>query len=97
MSPCNRAFAPLAAVAVWMAWAAPAPAQTASPLKIVVPLAAGGGADILARILAEEIGHAQHVSVVVENRPGAGTVIGTERWRAQRPTARQCCSPTRRS
>src|SRR4029079_2125726 len=34
--------------------------------------------DILARILAEEIGRAQHSSVVVENRPGAGTVIGTE-------------------
>ena len=43
-----------------------------------MPLAAGGGADILARILAEEIGRAQHASVVVENRPGAGTVIGTE-------------------
>src|SRR4029079_1085828 len=34
--------------------------------------------DILARILAEEIGRAQHASVVVENRPGAGTGIGTE-------------------
>ena len=49
-----------------------------SPLKIVVPLAAGGGADILARILAEQIGRAQTASAVVENRPGAGTVIGTE-------------------
>src|SRR4029079_12397639 len=78
MSPWNRVFASLAIVAVWTASAAPGSAQTASSLKIVVPLAAGGGADILARILAEEIGRAQHSSVVVENRPGAGTVIGTE-------------------
>jgi tripartite-type tricarboxylate transporter receptor subunit TctC len=60
--------------------ASPASAQSASgrTLKIVVPLAAGGGADILARILAEQIGHAQNLSTVVENRAGAGTVIGTE-------------------
>jgi tripartite-type tricarboxylate transporter receptor subunit TctC len=47
-------------------------------LKIVVPLAAGGGADILARILAEQISQGQSVNTIVENRPGAGTVIGTE-------------------
>jgi tripartite-type tricarboxylate transporter receptor subunit TctC len=58
----------------------PVSAQSSSgrTLKIVVPLAAGGGADILARILAEQIGHAQNVSTIVENRAGAGTVIGTE-------------------
>jgi tripartite-type tricarboxylate transporter receptor subunit TctC len=58
--------------------AQPAQSQTARSLKIVVPLAAGGGADILARILAEQIGRAQNVTAVVENRAGAGTVIGTE-------------------
>ncbi len=47
-------------------------------MKIVVPLAAGGGADIVARMLAEQIGRAQTITAVVENRPGAGTVIGTE-------------------
>jgi tripartite-type tricarboxylate transporter receptor subunit TctC len=78
MLPWNRFFASLAIVFAWLAWSAPAPAQSGSSLKIVVPLAAGGGADILARILAEEIGRAQHASVVVENRPGAGTAIGTE-------------------
>jgi tripartite-type tricarboxylate transporter receptor subunit TctC len=78
MSPWNRAVASLAVILAVMISAVAASAQTASSLKIVVPLAAGGGADILARILAEEIGRAQHVSVVVENRPGAGTVIGTE-------------------
>jgi tripartite-type tricarboxylate transporter receptor subunit TctC len=47
-------------------------------MKIVVPLAAGGGADILARELGEQIGHAQSATVIIENRPGAGTAIGTE-------------------
>ena len=66
-------------VVAWVAlFAAPAGAQTTRSLKIVVPLAAGGGADIVARVLAEQIGRAQNVTAVVENRPGAGTVIGTE-------------------
>jgi tripartite-type tricarboxylate transporter receptor subunit TctC len=47
-------------------------------IKLVVPFAPGGGADILARMLADQIGSAQPVSLIVENRPGAGTVIGTE-------------------
>lgn len=55
-----------------------AQAQSGRSLKIVVPLAAGGGADIVARVLADQISHAQSVNAVVENRPGAGTVIGTE-------------------
>lgn len=53
-------------------------AQSARTIKIVVPFAAGGGADILARLLSEQITRTQGVTVVVENRPGAGTVIGTE-------------------
>jgi tripartite-type tricarboxylate transporter receptor subunit TctC len=57
---------------------ASAQSQPGHSLKIVVPLAAGGGADILARILSEQIGKAQSINTIVENRPGAGTVIGTE-------------------
>ena len=47
-------------------------------IKIVVPFPAGGSADILARLLAEQVGRTQPVSLVVENRPGADTIIGTE-------------------
>jgi tripartite-type tricarboxylate transporter receptor subunit TctC len=77
MSPLGRLFASLA---VFLACVSPqsANSQTARTLKIVVPLAAGGGADIVARILADQISHTQNVNAVVENRPGAGTVIGTE-------------------
>jgi tripartite-type tricarboxylate transporter receptor subunit TctC len=52
--------------------------QTTRTIKIVVPFTAGGGADILARLLAEQIGRAQGATMVIENRPGAGTVIATE-------------------
>src|SRR6185436_7407932 len=77
MAPWNRCLA-LLAVGLACVSAEPSAAQTARTLKIVVPLAAGGGADIVARVLAEQIGRAQNVNAVVENRPGAGTVIGTE-------------------
>jgi tripartite-type tricarboxylate transporter receptor subunit TctC len=52
--------------------------QTARTIKVVVPASAGGVADTLARLLAEQIGRAQGPTVMIENRPGAGTVIGTE-------------------
>jgi tripartite-type tricarboxylate transporter receptor subunit TctC len=52
--------------------------QSARAIKIVVPLAPGGGADILARTLADHIRRMQAIGVMVENRAGAGSVIGTE-------------------
>src|SRR4051794_40622879 len=52
--------------------------QAPRTIKIVVPLAPGGGVDLLARLLAEQMGRSQGVTMVVENRPGASTVIGTE-------------------
>jgi tripartite-type tricarboxylate transporter receptor subunit TctC len=55
-----------------------ASSQSTRTVKIVVPVPPGGAGDILARQLAEQVGHAQGASVVTENRPGAGTVIGTE-------------------
>jgi tripartite-type tricarboxylate transporter receptor subunit TctC len=51
---------------------------TGKTVRIVVPYAAGGPADVLARLLAEQVGRAQGRTMVVENRPGASTMIGTE-------------------
>jgi tripartite-type tricarboxylate transporter receptor subunit TctC len=53
-------------------------AQTTKTIKFVVPFSSGGGGDILARLLAEQIGRAQGPTMIVENRPGAGSAIGTE-------------------
>src|SRR5258708_23141830 len=53
-------------------------AQTTRTIKFVVPFGPGGTADIVARLLAEEIGKAHGVATLIENRPGAGTVIATE-------------------
>ena len=46
------------------------------PITLVVPVAAGGGVDAVARILAGKMREALKQSVVVENRPGAGSMIG---------------------
>jgi tripartite-type tricarboxylate transporter receptor subunit TctC len=46
--------------------------------RIVVPFAPGGGTDIIGRTLAQEMSQRLGGSVIVENKPGSGTIIGTE-------------------
>jgi tripartite-type tricarboxylate transporter receptor subunit TctC len=48
------------------------------PIRIIVPLAAGGGMDTVTRALALKLGEAFRETVVVDNRPGAGSQIGLE-------------------
>jgi tripartite-type tricarboxylate transporter receptor subunit TctC len=55
------------------------------PVRIVVPFAPGGGTDVVARTLAQEMAKDLGASVFVENRPGAGTIIGTQAVAASRP------------
>jgi len=52
--------------------------QDQRTIKIIVPFTPGGGADALARLLAEQIRRTRGATIIVENRPGAGTVIATE-------------------
>jgi tripartite-type tricarboxylate transporter receptor subunit TctC len=52
--------------------------QTTRTIKIVVPFPPGGASDILARLLSGQIGSPHGPTMVIENRPGAGSMIGTE-------------------
>jgi tripartite-type tricarboxylate transporter receptor subunit TctC len=52
--------------------------QAARTIKLVVPFPPGGAIDVLARIVAEQVGKLQGPAIVIENRPGAGTEIGTD-------------------
>jgi tripartite-type tricarboxylate transporter receptor subunit TctC len=47
-------------------------------IKIIVPFAPGGGTDVAARTLAQEMAKDLGVSVIIENKSGAGTIIGTQ-------------------
>ena len=62
--------------------------QAAGTIKIVVPYTPGSGPDILSRLMAEQIGRIEGTTVVVENRPGGGTVIGTEAVERAEPDGR---------
>jgi tripartite-type tricarboxylate transporter receptor subunit TctC len=52
--------------------------QTTGTIKIIVPGPPGASTDTVARLLGEQVGRAERLTIVVENRPGAGNVIGTE-------------------
>jgi tripartite-type tricarboxylate transporter receptor subunit TctC len=70
-----RALAALVLLAISLA--ASAQSYPARPVKIIVPFAAGGPADIYARAVGERLQAALGQSFVVENKPGGGAVIGT--------------------
>jgi tripartite-type tricarboxylate transporter receptor subunit TctC len=69
----------LLACCLALATLAPAAAQTFDrPIRIIVPIAPGGGTDVFARLLAEIVGTQLGQPIVVENRPGASSTIGTQ-------------------
>lgn len=78
----TRRAALLAAGAAGAAWLGPrAWAQSDypdKPLRLIVPQPPGGGFDFVSRVLAERLGRQLGQSVVVENRPGSGTLVGTD-------------------
>src|SRR5262249_28848244 len=81
MELARRQFLHFAAGATaWCAFAKFAGAQTypARPVHIIVPFAAGNGPDIIARLIADSLSHRLGPPFIIENRPGAGTDVGTK-------------------
>src|ERR1700704_4617726 len=52
--------------------------QSGRTIKLIVPVPAGASTDFVARLMADEVSRMHGVTVVVENRPGASGMIGTE-------------------
>jgi tripartite-type tricarboxylate transporter receptor subunit TctC len=75
------AWAAISALAVNTAFAA-YPEKT---IRIVVPFAPGGGTDVIARTLAQEMAKDLGATMIIENKPGAGTIIGTQSVAASEP------------
>jgi len=64
-----------------LAWQVGAHAQAPypdKPIRLVVPFPPGSGTDIVGRLLAQEVSNAWSQPVVVDNRPGASTIVGTD-------------------
>src|SRR3989475_1551853 len=74
----DRVLQCLCAAGVTAASSALAQGYPARPVKIVVPFAAGGTADITARVLSQKMGESMGQQVIVENRPSAGGIVASE-------------------
>jgi tripartite-type tricarboxylate transporter receptor subunit TctC len=84
MQPRAARFAPALVLAVFLAAQAFVPAQSRAEdypshtVRIIVPFGAGGPADLVARVLGNALQESFKQPFVIENRPGAGAVIGTQ-------------------
>jgi tripartite-type tricarboxylate transporter receptor subunit TctC len=67
------------------ALAAPAVAQSGTPIRLVVPYGPGGSTDTAARVLAERMSADLGRTIVVENRPGGGTMVGMQNVASSKP------------
>lgn len=83
----------IAALAIWVGLAAPAPAQDwpARAVRIIIPLGAGGGGDVFARLLADELQKRLGQPFLVENRPGGALNIGMRACAEAAPDGNTLC------
>lgn len=80
MTALLRALGPAWLLGAALALTLPAHADDypSRPIRVIVPFGAGGPTDVFTRVLGEELRKSLKQPLVMENRPGAGTVIGTE-------------------
>jgi len=78
MGAVRRIALAAAAFAVTMCGAVSADDYPSRPVKIIVPFGAGGPTDVYTRAIGEELRKSLHQPFVMDNRPGAGTTIGTD-------------------
>ena len=62
------------------------------PIRIITPFASGGSTDVLARALGEGLQRELGQPIIVENKTGAGSVLGNDAVSKSPPTATPCCS-----
>lgn len=84
----------LAVLACAICAAAQAQSYPAKPIRLIVPYAAGGTSDILARQLGPKLTEAWAQPVVIENKTGANGNVGADFVAKSAPTAIRCSSPT---
>ena len=78
MARIKNVFAACCAVVVLALSSQSTWSQSGRTIHLIVPVPPGASTDAVARLMAEQIGRAQGVTIVVENRPGASGMIGTE-------------------
>ena len=86
---------PIARIARWLALlAAPLPPRKYpdQPVRIIVPFAAGGPTDVVARLIGQKLSEKLGQQFVIENIAGAGGNIGMGNAARARPTATRSCS-----
>jgi tripartite-type tricarboxylate transporter receptor subunit TctC len=67
------------------------------PVRIIVPYTPGSPNDVMVRLLAQQLQGRLGQAVVIDNKPGGGTTIGSKAPRSRRPMATRCCSQARLS
>ncbi|MEK7947797.1 tripartite tricarboxylate transporter substrate-binding protein [Pigmentiphaga sp. YJ18] len=82
-----------AAVLAVLAAGAPAHAQDypSRPVSLVTPFPPGGAADVVIRLMAQELGKEMDATFIVDNRAGAGGAIGTSYVARAHPDGYTCC------
>src|SRR3954465_1607919 len=80
-----RSFRAAATLATSIALPVLAQSYPVRPVRLIVPQPPGGGADIVARVIAQKLGEGPGEQVVVDNRSGAGGIVGTALVARARP------------